>query len=127
MRVLIVEDEPTVRSFLCRAIEYLLPGATVVGQADGRLALDSFLADPADLVISDHRMPRMSGIELLQALRSSSAVPFIMISAEPEIERRARASGASAYLCKPTSLGDLHRAISSALTSSIGYTEPYAT
>jgi CheY-like chemotaxis protein len=126
MRVLIVEDEPGVRSFLCRAVEYLLPRASVVGQADGRLGLQAFLAEPADLVISDQHMPQMSGVELLHALRARSAVPFIMISAEPSAELAARAAGASAFLNKPITLDDLRLAIRSALASSIGYTEPCA-
>jgi DNA-binding response OmpR family regulator len=126
MRVLIVEDEPGVRSFLCRAVEYLVPGAAVAERADGYLGLLAFLAEPADLVISDHRMPQMSGLELLHALRARSAVPFIMISAEPSIERAARVAGASAFLNKPATLDDLRLAIRSALASSIDYTNPCA-
>ncbi|MEI7769327.1 MAG: response regulator [Chloroflexales bacterium] len=126
MRVLIVEDEASVRDFLCRAVAHLIPGADVVGQPNGQLGLDDFLASPADLVISDNRMPQMSGIDLLQALREVSAVPFIMFSAELGIESRAMAAGASAYLSKPVTLSDLQAAISSALRALIDYTEPCA-
>jgi DNA-binding response OmpR family regulator len=126
MRVLVVEDESGVRAFLCRAVEYLIPGAIVIGQPDGGLALDAFLANPVDLVISDNRMPHMSGMELLQALRARSAVPFIMVSAELGLEHRASAAGASAYLCKPITLSELQAAITSVFTTSIDYTEPCA-
>jgi DNA-binding response OmpR family regulator len=98
----------------------------VIAQPNGRLGFDSFLADPTDLVISDNRMPLMSGLELLSALRASSAVPFIMLSAEPSTERLALAAGASAYLNKPVALSDLRAAIRSALATSIDYTEPCA-
>ncbi|MBX0329040.1 response regulator [Oscillochloris sp. ZM17-4] len=126
MRVLLVEDEAGVRAFLIRAIEHILPDAQVIAASDGQLALTAFLAAPADLVISDNRMPNMSGLDLLRALRERSAVPFIMISAEPSVERQAYRAGASVYLGKPATLSDLRAAISSALAAPIGYTEPCA-
>ncbi|NNJ11368.1 response regulator [Chloroflexales bacterium ZM16-3] len=126
MRVLIVEDEAGVRTFLVRAIEHLLPGAQVVAAADGRLGLAAFLLTPADLVISDNRMPNMSGIDLLCALREQSTVPFIMVSAEPSAERQAHRAGASAYLAKPLTLSELRATIRSVLVSLIDYTEPCA-
>ncbi len=126
MRVLIVEDEDGVRSFLTRAIEHMLPGSQIVAVSDGGLALAAFLSGPADLVISDNCMPNMSGLDLLRALRERSAVPFIMISAEPGTERQAYRAGASAYLGKPLTLGELRATICGALASSIDYTEPCA-
>jgi DNA-binding response OmpR family regulator len=126
MRVLIVEDESGVCAFLCRAVAHLIPGADVIAQPNGRLGLDAFLADPADLVISDNRMPQMSGMDLLHALRTCSPVPFIMLSAESGIELHARAAGASTFLAKPVSLTDLRAAIRSVLATSIDYTEPCA-
>jgi CheY-like chemotaxis protein len=126
MRILLVEDEASVRAFLVRAIEHFLPNAQIIAAADGQLALMAFLAAPADLVISDNRMPNMSGVELLRALRERSAVPFIMISAEPSTARQAYQAGASDYLDKPDTLSNLRAAISRALASSIDYTEPCA-
>ncbi|NTW97986.1 MAG: response regulator [Oscillochloris sp.] len=126
MRVLIVEDEASVRTFLCRAVACLMPGAQVVSEADGRQALVSFLASPADLVISDNRMPHMTGLDLLHALRERSAVPFIMVSAEPAFERRATLAGASACISKPLTLSDLRTAICSAMATPMNYTEPCA-
>lgn len=121
MRVLIVEDDPGIRLFLCRAVEYLIPHARVISQANGRLGRDSFWADPADLVISDHRMPQMTGIDLLYTLRTCSMVPFILISAESEVKDLALAAGASIFLPKPISLTDLRMAIGSVIP--IRYTE----
>lgn len=126
MRVLIVEDEAGVRSFLCRAVEYVLPGAEIAVASNGRQGLEACIAAPASLVISDNRMPKMSGIELLQQLRAHSAVPFIMISADSSLERRALIEGASAFLTKPVSLGELRAAIRSAISPTINYTEPCA-
>ncbi|NTW02329.1 MAG: response regulator, partial [Oscillochloris sp.] len=79
MRVLIVEDELHVRTFLCRAVKCLLPSASILAEPDGLQALRSFLANPADLIISDNRMPQMSGLELLCTLRKPS-MPGSMMS-----------------------------------------------
>jgi len=122
MRILIVEDDPGIRLFLCRAVEYLIPHAEVVSQTNGRLGRDAFWADPADLVISDNRMPHMTGIDLLYTLRTCSMVPFILISAESEVENLALAAGASIFLPKPVSLTDLRAAIGSVIP--IRHTEP---
>jgi two-component system chemotaxis response regulator CheY len=126
MRVLIVEDESGVSTFLCRAVAHLIPGADVIAQPDGQLGLDAFLAQRVDLVISDNRMPYLSGMELLHALRTCSAVPFIMLSAESGVAQRALAAGASAFLSKPVALADLRAAIHSALATAFDYTEPCA-
>lgn len=123
MRVLIVEDELTVRSFLCRLVAVLMPEAEVVAATDGSLALVAFLAEPFDLVISDNQMPRMSGLELLYVLRERSTVPFIMISADPSLARRALRSGASAFLAKPLAVNDLRTTIRHVLATAISYTE----
>lgn len=124
MRVLIVEDEVGVRTFLCRAVTALIPDAQVLSAIDGQQGLRAFLAEPVDLVISDNRMPYMSGIDLLHALRERSVVPFIMVSAEPAFERCALLAGATACLPKPLTLGDLRTAIGRAMATSIGYTGP---
>jgi YesN/AraC family two-component response regulator len=126
MRVLIVEDELTVRTFLCRVVTALMPGAEVVTASDGYLGLLAFLAEPFDLVISDNQMPRMTGLELLLVLRERSTVPFIMVSGDPSFARTVIRSGASAFLAKPLGVNDLRTTISRALATAISYTEPCA-
>jgi len=67
-RILLVEDEETQRTSLARGLGRL--GYHVTARADGRSALDEFRKDPEayDLVITDQTMPRMTGIELAEAL-----------------------------------------------------------
>jgi len=101
MRILLAEDDAGVRNFLVRALKLSAPGAEVEAVADGRAALAAFAARPADLVISDQNMPRLTGLELFAALRASSNVPFVLISADPANERRARLAGCSCFLAKP--------------------------
>lgn len=107
MRILIVEDEPDVRAFLMRALAYTAPGANIEAVSDAHQALSSLASAPADLVISDYHMPRMSGIDLLNAVRSVSPVPFVLISADRTIAAMAEDAGVSHFLSKPLTLTEL--------------------
>lgn len=107
MRVLLVEDEADVRRFFARALTYLCPAIEVVTADNGEAALELLRCQPFDLVLSDHRMPRMTGLELLVELRRWSQVPFLLISADRSIEREAYAAGANDFLSKPIGLDGL--------------------
>jgi len=100
--VLVVEDDDSMRA----AIERLL-GAAGFGSAAYPSA-DALLAHGVDTdsacVISDLRLPGMSGFELLAALRERKiSLPFILITAHdtPGLREKAISCGASAYLPKP--------------------------
>jgi CheY-like chemotaxis protein len=107
MRILLVEDEVDVRRFFARALGHIAPGVEIVEAADGREALIHFQDGHFDLVMSDQKMPHMTGVELLRAIRGGSDVPFLLITADRAIERDALAAGASELLGKPISLGAL--------------------
>jgi FixJ family two-component response regulator len=120
--VLVVEDDDSMRE----AIERLLNAAgfesTVYASADALLAhgVDANSA----CVISDLRLPGMSGFELLAALRERKlSLPFILITAHdvPGLHEKATACGAAAYLPKPfrgTKLLDIVRAVIESAPSS---------
>lgn len=102
-KVLLVDDSGVMRKIILRALNSL--EITDVREAsDGAEALELFGQDRFDLVLSDWNMPRMSGLELLKAIRASaSTVPFIMITTESEQGRVLEAiqAGASNYMVKP--------------------------
>jgi CheY-like chemotaxis protein len=79
-RVLLVDDEPLVRKLISR---YLVAAGYVVRVAvDGLDAIGKLRAGPLDLIISDLKMPRMSGVELLNVVRKRfPQIPVIAISA----------------------------------------------
>lgn len=82
MQILVVDDERVQRQSLQNGLR--TEGYTVITAQDGTEALELLKADPDgfDLVITDHRMPAMTGLELLQAMRSRSlTVPVIMMTA----------------------------------------------
>ncbi len=110
-RIIIAEDEVDVRDFMVRALDRILPQATVTAVSNGVEALEVFQKDGADLILSDHRMPVMSGLDLLRAIRSLSALPFVLISADSMIEERAINAGVSDFLAKPLSLAQLRAVI----------------
>jgi signal transduction histidine kinase len=80
-RVLVVEDEVTLRDLLADALT--LARAQVTAAPDGAVAWRAWQAGSFDLVLSDHRMPDCTGLELLGRIRSSgSEVPFILVSGQ---------------------------------------------
>jgi PAS domain S-box-containing protein len=100
--ILFVEDETALREHLVRALadEFEMQG---VGSAEA--ALQSILQRRPDLVVTDIVMPGMSGMELVQVLRSTpstAAIPILMISGRAaEDLREGFEMGADAYLGKP--------------------------
>ncbi|MCK2215781.1 SpoIIE family protein phosphatase [Actinomadura sp. ATCC 31491] len=109
-RVLVADDNADMRRYLAR----LLRGAgyRVRTVADGQAALESVLADPPDLVISDVMMPRLDGLRLLAALRADprvAGVPVLLLSARtgPEASVQGLAAGADDYLVKPFTTAEL--------------------
>lgn len=109
--ILIAEDEEDVLNFLVRALGRIKPGSRVSSARNGAEALQLFQAEGCDLIISDHRMPQMSGLDLLIAVRRISEVPFIMISADGLVGERAAEMGVTAFLDKPLGLHTLRAAV----------------
>jgi CheY-like chemotaxis protein len=80
--ILVVDDEEAVRYVFERYLSIV--GYRVSVAADGFEALDRHQADPADVVITDYKMPGMNGDELLRRLRAIDAsLPAVVISANP--------------------------------------------
>ncbi len=104
-RVLVVEDSPTMRSFVATALE----GAGIVDVAEassGFAALQALPNGRFDLVITDVNMPDINGLELIKFIRSNAnyqKIPLVIISTEGRERDRDRglSLGANAYLVKP--------------------------
>jgi DNA-binding response OmpR family regulator len=100
-RILIVEDEPQLRSLLRLYLERA--GYAVSDAGDGTAALAAFAAHRVDLVILDLMLPGMQGEAVLEALREADDVPILITSAKrSDAERIAGLRlGADDYLAKP--------------------------
>jgi DNA-binding NtrC family response regulator len=94
--VLIVDDDPAARRLLEVRLRAL--GYDTAAAGDGQEALGRIQADPPALVLLDLQMPRMGGLELLQALRQAGIeVPVIVITAHGSVEAAVEAMKAGAY------------------------------
>ncbi|MGQ0722421.1 MAG: sigma-54-dependent transcriptional regulator [Candidatus Eiseniibacteriota bacterium] len=102
-RILIVDDEEGLRRLL--SILLSKEGYEVVAAANGSDAIAQFEKNVVDLVITDIKMPGMSGIELLQAIRAlDPAVPVIVMTAYASLDTAIEAvnQGAFHYFVKQT-------------------------
>ena len=102
-RVFLVEDHPLMRRSIAETIERE-PDLTVCGQAeDAATALAVIQSQPPDIVLTDIRLKSSSGLDLIHSLRTRwpalSIVATTMFDAK-QIERLARAAGASAFVSK---------------------------
>jgi EAL domain-containing protein (putative c-di-GMP-specific phosphodiesterase class I) len=100
--ILVVEDEPTVALAVARILSK--HGYEAVTVADGQAAMDLLLTQRFEVILSDIRMPRMSGVDLLSVVRAYDLdVPVILMTGEPSLETAIEAVrlGALQYLVKP--------------------------
>ncbi len=114
--ILIVDDERSMREFL--GILLKKEGYSTTTAADGKTALELARKQDFDLVISDIRMPQMSGLELLAALKEEqNDLPVIMITAfaSPDDAVTAMKNGAFDYITKPFNVGEIQKVIKAAL------------
>jgi two-component system chemotaxis response regulator CheY len=105
VKILIADDSRVMRQIVIRTLRQAgYDGHDIVEAEDGRDAYDKVRSESPDLVLSDWNMPNMTGIECLQALRSSgSSVPFGFVTSEGSQEMRDRAADAGALflIAKP--------------------------
>jgi DNA-binding response OmpR family regulator len=108
MRILVVEDEERIRSFLARAFE--IEGFKVDVVADGEQGLDAALARDYEIVILDLLLPGRDGLDVLGELHERRpGLPVLILSARSELATKLRGFelGAVDYLAKPFSLDEL--------------------
>lgn len=112
MEVLLVDDHPEVRTTLAEFLEQL--GHRAVHAGSGSEALDRIRSARPDLVLSDLRMPGMSGLELLRALEGlDDPPPLALMTAFGDADTAIDAlrQGAVDYLRKPIDVRELHRLV----------------
>lgn len=105
-RVLVIDDEATVRTLVTLSLEG--PDCSVEAFSDGRDALESLTADVPDLILLDVGLPGMPGDEVLRRLRSdgrTASVPVLLLTGlEPP--RGSRPDGVVLKPFTPASLRD---------------------
>jgi CheY-like chemotaxis protein len=114
--ILVCDDDPSLRE-LVRAV--LGSGYRFVEAADGAEALALAREDRPDLIVLDVMLPGLSGIEVLEALRTDAeleAIPVVVITAWSHAEIDAQVAGADRFVSKPFDPDDLSIAVKELLT-----------
>ena len=108
MRVLVIEDEAKVASFIRRALEEESYAVDVC--ADGAKGLDLALSETYDLIILDLMLPGLPGLEVLKSLRKEKVhTPVLVLTARSQVEQKVKGldAGADDYLTKPFAIDEL--------------------
>jgi len=117
--ILVIDDELSMREFMKILLEK--EGFSVSTAGEAHDALDILEKGNVDLVISDIKMPGVSGLELLSVIRDKgSTIPVILITAyaSPEDAVTAMKGGAYDYITKPFNVDEIKSVINSALSGS---------
>ncbi len=104
MRVLVVDDDPVILKLL--GVNFEMEGFTVLTAADGEAGLAAAREQRPDIVVSDIMMPKMTGLELVAALKADDVtadIPVILLSAKAQVHdvRAGMDAGADDYVTKP--------------------------
>jgi len=105
MKVLVVDDFATMRRIV-KGVLKQLGFSDIIEAENGTSALDELKKEKVGLIVSDWNMPKMTGLDLLKAVREDErlkAIPFIMVTAEGQKENVLEAvkAGVSNYIVKP--------------------------
>ena len=120
-RVLVVDDDPDIRTFLRISLE--LHGYDATEAENGEHGVREALTDPPDLILMDVMMPEVDGVEALRRLRAdarTSHLPVILVTARstPDDKVAGLMAGADDYVTKPFDTNELHARISAMLKRS---------
>jgi len=114
-KVLVVDDEKIVRKGIVLGIDWNSLGCMVIAEAENGIeCLEAVKSYNPDLIISDIRMPKMSGIEMLKELRllnNNTHIIFLTAHSDFEYAQNAIKLSAIDYLLKPFDNGELEKAV----------------
>lgn len=122
MRILIVEDEPDLRSALARALRD--EGYAVDAADNGADGLFNAESTDYDAIVLDVMMPQMDGWEVLKRLRKTKKTPVLMLTARDQSRDRVKGldTGADDYVVKPFDLPELLARLRAIIRRSAGKT-----
>ncbi|MBN1380325.1 MAG: response regulator transcription factor [Deltaproteobacteria bacterium] len=125
MRVLIVEDDAKIASFIVKGLR--AAGYAVDHALDGDEGLRLALTEPYDAAIIDLMLPRRNGLALISEMRAEKVnIPVLVLSAKGSVDDRVKGleTGADDYLTKPFAFSELLARIQALIRRASGTTEP---
>jgi DNA-binding response OmpR family regulator len=123
IRVLVVEDEESIRDFVEMGLRYEHFGVDLANDGPGALA--AFAERRPDLIVLDLNLPGLDGLEVCRQIRRQSDVPIIMLTARGEVDERVEGleAGADDYLPKPFKFKELLARVRAVLRRRVGPVE----
>ncbi len=125
MRILLVEDDAKIASFVEKGLK--AAGFAVDLAAEGETGLHLALTEPYDAAIIDIMLPKLDGLSLIQKMRQDNIqTPVIILSAKGSVDDRVKGlhSGSDDYLTKPFSFSELLARVQALIRRSSGALEP---
>jgi len=125
MRLLLVEDDIKIASFIIKGFE--AAGYAVDHAADGEEGLHLALSEPYDAAVIDIMIPKLDGLALIEKMRGARvATPVIVLSARSSVDDRVRGlqKGSDDYLTKPFAFSELLARVQALIRRAGGGTEP---
>jgi len=124
MRVLLIEDDTKIASFVIKGLQ--AAGFAVDHAADGDSGLDLALGEPYEVLIVDLMLPKRDGLSVIRALRREKiTTPVIILSAKDSVDDRVRGleTGSDDYLSKPFAFAELLARVQALIRRASGATE----
>jgi DNA-binding NtrC family response regulator len=116
MKIVVVDDEPTIVLMCRRVLES--QGHAVQGFTDVRTALAQLEAEAADLLVVDYKMPELDGLQFIQrvwAVRPGLRVVMITAHGTREVMEQATRSGVKTIVLKPFTPSELAQGVAAAI------------
>ena len=125
MRILLIEDDPLIGNGI--QIGLTKSGFAVDWFTDGKIGLEAAQSAPYDAVVLDLTLPKMDGLDVLQAWRQKGIdVPVLILTARDTVDERITGlqRGADDYLCKPFALAEVVARLHALIRRRYGHANP---
>ena len=125
MRILLVEDDGKIASFIVKGLK--AEGFAVDHAADGEDGLHLALSEPYDAAVIDLMLPKLDGLSLIEQMRREKIkTPVIILSARGSVDDRVKGlhTGGDDYLTKPFAFSELMARVQALIRRSIDVSEP---
>jgi two-component system OmpR family response regulator len=125
MRILLVEDDVKIASFILKGLK--AAGYAVDHAFDGEEGLRMALTEPYDTAVIDLMLPKLDGLSLIEQIRKEKArTPVIILSAKGSIDDRVKGlqTGSDDYLTKPFAFSELLARVQALIRRASGLAEP---